>query len=512
MGEEYANILSIVQRSRDAIDLVDVLLSNTLDAETRARLQFIAARALWLAGSLAQLLDRLDVALSEPEVSDVLRTRLRAYRALASTRVGTAGTAELAARGVLADARRLADPSAEQVALHALGEIARNRQDHAAALTYFRTLRRTAGSNYLSNEVAALRLLDRFTEADTVVTAASRTMDADQAASVPALIEARMWQDFMLGRMDEARAEALTLARLGRDLDVSIFELETTMVLSLTAVLRGDLAEARRRLRVAEHDDRADMVVRMPRLRLVGSLLAGLDGDPRRAVQIVKPVMDLASASNSYWPRLPEWMRVHAGLALAAGDHDFARETVVRATAAADGNPGVASLAGIALQVRGLVEDDDELLAAAVARLERSPRPMLRASALADHGRALLQRGRRDDAVKVLLRAHTLYVDLRASMPADAVEKQLSMAGSPVNRSRTAERATSGWSSLTPAERRVTSLISDGHTNRTAARELDISTNTLATHLRSVFAKLDVRSRVQLANAWHAHTAHHDDH
>ena len=341
---------------------------------------------------------------------------------------------------------------------------------------------------------------------------ASGAVDAEQAASVPALIEARMWRDFMLGRLEEGRAEGTDAGPTGpgpRRLDLRARDDDGADPDRGAARRPG--RGARRRLRLAERDDRADIVVRMPRLKLIGSLLAGLDGDPRRAVRIVKPVMDLASTSNSYWPRLPEWMRVHAGLALAAGDQDFARETLARATATAESNPGVASLAGIALQVRGLVEDDDDLLAAAVARLERSPRPMLRASALADHGRALLRRGRRQDAVPVLLRAHTTYVDLRASMPADAVEKQLSSAGAPVHRSRTAERATSGWASLTPAELRVTSLISDGHTNRTAARELDISSNTLATHLRSVFAKLDVRSRVQLANAWHAHTAHQDD-
>ena len=43
-------------------------------------------------------------------------------------------------------------------------------------------------------------------------------------------------------------------------------------------------------------------------------------------------------------------------------------------------------------------------------------------------------------------------------------------------------------------------LIAAGHTNKAAAAELDVSINTVATHLRAVFAKLGVRSRVQLAN------------
>ena len=79
-------------------------------------------------------------------------------------------------------------------------------------------------------------------------------------------------------------------------------------------------------------------------------------------------------------------------------------------------------------------------------------------------------------------------------------------AGVPVAAAR---RPDKGWAALTAAELAVAESISAGHTNRGAARALGISANTVATHLRSVFAKLDVRSRVQLANAWHAQQSPH---
>ncbi|MGW4771797.1 response regulator transcription factor [Nocardia sp. NPDC004278] len=62
-------------------------------------------------------------------------------------------------------------------------------------------------------------------------------------------------------------------------------------------------------------------------------------------------------------------------------------------------------------------------------------------------------------------------------------------------------------SALTPTERRVATLIAAGNTNRSAATELAVSTNTIGTHLRSVFAKLGVRLRVQLANVMNQHAA-----
>ena len=55
-----------------------------------------------------------------------------------------------------------------------------------------------------------------------------------------------------------------------------------------------------------------------------------------------------------------------------------------------------------------------------------------------------------------------------------------------------------GWTSLTPAEARVARLVVLGLTNRAVARRLAISPHTVDTHLRRVFGKLDVRSRVEL--------------
>jgi len=67
----------------------------------------------------------------------------------------------------------------------------------------------------------------------------------------------------------------------------------------------------------------------------------------------------------------------------------------------------------------------------------------------------------------------------------------------------TPDRPATGWDSLTPAEQRVAVLIADGHTNRAAATLLGVSTNTVATHIRSIFRKLGVTSRVQVATTVH---------
>lgn len=56
----------------------------------------------------------------------------------------------------------------------------------------------------------------------------------------------------------------------------------------------------------------------------------------------------------------------------------------------------------------------------------------------------------------------------------------------------------SGWSSLTEAELRVVSGVAEGKTNRSIAEELHLSHHTVDAHLKHVYLKLEVHSRVAL--------------
>ncbi len=56
-----------------------------------------------------------------------------------------------------------------------------------------------------------------------------------------------------------------------------------------------------------------------------------------------------------------------------------------------------------------------------------------------------------------------------------------------------------GWDSLTDTERQVTGLVAQGLSNRQVANRVFLSTHTVAFHLRHLFWKLGITSRVQLA-------------
>jgi predicted ATPase/class 3 adenylate cyclase/DNA-binding CsgD family transcriptional regulator len=61
------------------------------------------------------------------------------------------------------------------------------------------------------------------------------------------------------------------------------------------------------------------------------------------------------------------------------------------------------------------------------------------------------------------------------------------------------KRPASGWTSLTPTERDVVRLVTEGLTNSEVAARLFVSPRTVQTHLTHTYAKLGVTSRVQLA-------------
>jgi DNA-binding CsgD family transcriptional regulator len=60
-------------------------------------------------------------------------------------------------------------------------------------------------------------------------------------------------------------------------------------------------------------------------------------------------------------------------------------------------------------------------------------------------------------------------------------------------------RPVTGWLSLTGTERTVSELVAQGLTNQQVADQMFISVHTVAFHLRQVFRKLAISSRVELA-------------
>ncbi len=64
-----------------------------------------------------------------------------------------------------------------------------------------------------------------------------------------------------------------------------------------------------------------------------------------------------------------------------------------------------------------------------------------------------------------------------------------------------ARRPATGWAALTPTETKIACLVGEGLSNPDIGKRLFLSRNTVESHMRKILAKLQVRSRVEVATA-----------
>jgi DNA-binding NarL/FixJ family response regulator len=382
-------------------------------------------------------------------------------------------------------------------ALAATCEVNKNAGHHARTLAASRELRVTAGASYLSQEIMALQLLDRYDEAQTMLDAAQLDAQNHVEAVLPSLVLARMWQDFWLCRWDGAEQAAAQLATIGRELGSHVHALEGMSILSVSALQRGDLALARARFDAMLGYQGIDEEFREPRMILIRSWIRSGEGDAADAARSLRPLLATALESRAHWPWWPGWMRTVVNVGLRVHDRGLMDDALAVAEQGALRNPGVVTFEGLALQLRGLVHDDVDLLHRAAALLRTGPREILAATSEKDLGHALLARGERAEGLLRLRTALDTYSRLEMPLAADGVRRTLAR-----HEGSEAAGATGpgDWSRLTESERRVARLIGLGYTNRQAAAELHLSPNTIGSHVRSAYSKLGIRSRVQLAH------------
>jgi DNA-binding CsgD family transcriptional regulator len=192
----------------------------------------------------------------------------------------------------------------------------------------------------------------------------------------------------------------------------------------------------------------------------------------------------------------PELVRI----AIAAGDDELVAQALHIAARRQRLNPGLRSAAAIAAHVRGLATRGAADLKEAVDQLRSVTRPIALASALEDLGRVRVADGATDEAIKALSEALGIYLAIGASWDAARVRGRLRQLGV---RRRVVSHAgpRTGWAALTPAELQVARLVTQGKTNRETAEQLFVSPHTVNAHLRRIFEKTGVRSRVELTRA-----------
>jgi DNA-binding CsgD family transcriptional regulator len=113
-----------------------------------------------------------------------------------------------------------------------------------------------------------------------------------------------------------------------------------------------------------------------------------------------------------------------------------------------------------------------------------------------------MERGETTRAIELLEQSRAGYESVNAERDLARIRSRMRGVGVHARHWTYAQRPSFGWASLTDTERRVVDLVSSGLTNREVAQRLFLSHHTVAFHLRQVFRKVDVCTRVQLTRDW----------
>jgi DNA-binding CsgD family transcriptional regulator len=203
----------------------------------------------------------------------------------------------------------------------------------------------------------------------------------------------------------------------------------------------------------------------------------------------------LTAASITSAAFLP-WRSGAALAHLALGDRDAAQRLAADELELAT-SFGAPRVLGVALRAAGLAaggQRGQALLEEAIAAFGQAGAELERARALVDLGALLRRRNRRVEARPWLRMALDLADRLGAAAVRDKAETELRASGAKPRR-----RSLTGPASLTASERRIAELASRGLTNREIAQTLFVTARTVEGHLTSVFRKLRVESRTELA-------------
>ncbi|MBO0728530.1 MAG: AAA family ATPase [Acidimicrobiaceae bacterium] len=298
------------------------------------------------------------------------------------------------------------------------------------------------------------------------------------------------------GRLEDAKAEASAASASALDSGFLDHAALALTVLIEALVRSGELAAADTAL---DH---------MPWGREGGSLnpdqfwasalVAQAHGRESVAMRALEPVFqELAEnrflIANRHPGRLPQLV----GLALREGDCQAAQVVVAAAGQLAGANDGVVVLDQIARHCHALLHHDRLLLRQAYGLSQKAETRLLHAILAEDLGSLEAEGGHRSEAVVALEEAFEVFDGMGAHRDATRVRAELRRLGVR-KRLAAAGRPKHGWASLTPAEVSVVRVVGRGLTNRAAAEELFISADTVNSHLRHAFAKLEIRSRADL--------------
>jgi DNA-binding CsgD family transcriptional regulator len=329
---------------------------------------------------------------------------------------------------------------------------------------------------------------DRLADADGLFRASQiRIVESGHLIAQPGLQANSALALLLAGKLDDALIQAEAGLALAEQMNVPVFTALARAVIARVALHHGSIREAE-----------ATLGPTQPGGGMGGgffdwarALTLETQGDVTAAREALSSIWDTPFRYSIGWVSVgPDLIRLHLG----AGDRDQAATVAAAVERGASGSDAPSG-AGAALRCRGLVESDPALMRRAIASYEHGPRALETAAAREDAAPLLGD----TEAVEQLRAALAAYEAAGATGDATRVRASLRKRGVRPGVRGARQRPATGWDSLTPTERQVVALAAEGLTSRQIGDRLYISTFTVGSHLRHVYQKLGINSRLQLA-------------
>ena len=344
--------------------------------------------------------------------------------------------------------------------------------------------------------VQSLRLAERFSDAEAL---AQRLIDHARRGRAPGLLPLplALLADVHLavGSLHDARAE-ITEALEVCDLVGHVTErCHVIAVMARVEAALGDPSAERRAREVLSLVDQTGARSMEAYARHALGVLALGQGRLDDAAVELEGVGELLHASGVRHPSVIPWTADLVEALVRSGRADEAAALVDDLRAQAE-RLGTTYSRAVAERCTGLLggEEAERILRDAVARQRAQDTPMEAARTELALGEVLRRKQRRRDARRHLSRAAATFHRIGAAAWVDRASAELRAAGGRVP-TPTDDRL----QALNPQELRITLRVAGGETNREVAAACYVSPKTVEATLTSVYAKLGVRSRTELA-------------
>jgi len=507
LQDHLATVAFVLARYDQAESVARRILEGAGDPERRGQAQWILGYCLMRTLRTEQAVALAARGSDDPTVGGAWRARLASLHAMAVLTAGRYAEAERAAAHALAEGERADDAMTVGYALHVLSSarLVAHDMDGCVKLTG-RALAVVGTDPQLSElrlmlyakQVSALANLDRFTEAADELRAARALGEGTGTPRMASYIVVAGELAFQQGRWDDALTE---LDALSGDPDRRAYRPYHPVLMDGIAALvaghRDDQRSAERHLK-ALPDDLAD--VPFKRLNSSYALLAAAvsaerAGDLRQALAALEVILEPAYEGLEHRSAmLPMLVRLALAVeasatARAAADAAAAeaREArLPRTTAAAD-------------WCRGLLSSDPKPVSVAAGYHRSAGRLLENGNALEDCAYLAAATGEPAVARDELTEALAVYSGLGAAWDSRRALARLRPFGIRPRGVGARRRARTGWEALTDMELRIADLVGQGKSNPDIAAGLLLSRRTVETHVSHILAKLQARSRREVA-------------